>query len=470
MPELKVGQTVRIYATVWDFCGELGNIALYIYEVGINTIPPIDPEVACQDVSGLTVEFKLAMSGITQCSNCTPETVYSTWGTGNTDSQGVAYIDHTVTEDDRAAYQEAAAKGESIRVLACIIGSKGQVVIKHRCSSLLTILPGAEPAYAVEFSVFENMTGILDLLNNYTGMLTAGINELIPGEAGWSIARTEIDRSNAVIRLYLSETGSWGINEIAVFLLTAAALAIAAICFLLFPTLLGIALGVAALVIATYGVVRLIDQVSVLKETVKNFETKDQNDTRLDQMIANVLKQYDESAKTKEDCLNKLNGLKISYVTYLDTMQKDFPNLYITAMKRSFEAAADDAVDQFRKGTMTCEQATEKILTQGGIAKSDVSTNFSTVYNINNPYQAPPKEDCWIKAPIGEGCLLSANTGMWIIGTIIAVAGLGITYWAVTRKPAETKIFIERAKEAVSAEAERVRAAYREFRAPPVPV
>lgn len=323
----------------------------------------------------------------------------------------------------------------------------------------------AAPTYAVEFKTFENMLGILGFLSHYTGMLTSGINRLIPQEAGWSVHSTEIDSSRGVIRLLLSETGSWNLTDVIIFLLTAIALAISAICFLLLPTTLGIALGVIALVIASYSVIRLIDRVSVLEESVNNFRTKDQNDVRLDQMVANVLDQYEKSSKTKDNCLNKLNGLKSAYVSYLDVMQKNFANLYTPAMKRTFAATVDSAIEQFKAGTITCERATEIILTQGGIAKSDLSTNFSTVYNINNPYVPPKKEDCWISKPIGEGCLLSASTGQWIVGTIIAVAGLGVAYWAITRKPEETKIVIERVKE----EAERAREAIRKIRAPAVP-
>ncbi len=263
----------------------------------------------------------------------------------------------------------------------------------------------------------------------------------------------------------MSEIGSWSISDVAIFLLTAIAMAIAVVCFLLFPTSLGIALGVFALVVAGYGVYRLVDMVSVLKEQVTNYQTKDQNDTRLDQMVANVLAAYEKSPKTKDDCLNKLNGLKIAYTTYLDTMQKDFANLYTPAMKRTFAAAADGAIEQFKNGTITCEQATEKMLTQGGIAKADVSTNFTTVYVTNNPYVPPKKEDCWIAAPLGEGCVLSAKTGKIIVGSVAAVGILGVVYWFVTRRPAEAKIVIERVKE----EAARARAAYREIRAPAMP-
>ncbi len=463
MVDIRVGDTVRIYASVWNFCSSIDQ-GIYVHDISINTPPSILPPT-CQVISGIEITFKLATtSAHLQCVNCNPDTLYSTLGIAGTDSSGMAYIDHTVTENDLAAYNNATASGNSVRILACITNPKGQNIIKNECSDPVTVLLGSS-SYAIDFKIFENTAGILDLLSSYTGMVTARLNEIIPVEAGWSIASTEILSSQGIIRLYMTETGSWTIQQVAVFLLTAMALVIAAVCFLLFPTPLGIALGVIALVISSYGVIRLIDKVSVLQELVTNFETKDQNDTRLDQMIANVLDQYNKSPKTNDDCLNKLNGLRISYSEYMDTMQKDFSTLYTPAIKRTFESTADGAIEEFKAGTLTCEAATERITTQGAIAKSDVSTNFTTVYNINNPYKPPKKEDCWIKAPIGEGCFLSANTGMWIIGTVVAIAGLGITYWAVTRKPAETRIVFEKAKE----EFGRARSAFRTLTAPAIP-
>lgn len=476
MINLKVGQTIRVNIAVWDWCGELGNNALYISGVGIDTMPALDPEVLCLAITGRAIEFKLVTSGDILCKSCNPEVVYSTWGTAYTDSRGYAYIDHTITPDDLAAYQVATASGNYVKVLACIAGAQAQI-IKHLCSETLTVLTPAAPTHIIEFKLLENASGINETLKSYATMLTATINSFIPVEAGWTVYSTEVDTSKGILRLQLSPTGSWGIVEIATFLFAIIITAIGALLIIIFlPVgLLGIAIIAASAIVLDYVVYKLIDYNVELQQKVTNLEAKDQNDTKLDQTVAGVLDLYEKSAKTKDDCLNKLNGLRISYTTYLDTMQKNFPNLYTPAMKREFQSAADNAIAQFRDGKITCERATEIITTSGATARADISTNFTANYNTEIGY-TPPKKDCWISKPLSEDCILSAETGMWIVGTVVAVIGLGITYWAITRKPAETKIVFEKAKETVAkggeiakAEYGRMKAAYREIRAPAVP-
>lgn len=476
MVNVKVGQTIRVNIAVHDFCGELGNNALFISDVGIDRMPALDPEVLCIDVTGRAIEFKLVTSGATLCKSCNPEVVYSTWGTAYTDSRGYAYIDHEITLDDLAAYEAAVLSGNSVKVLACIVGAQVPV-IKHLCSESLTVLAPAAPTHYLDFQLFENASGIFDVLKSNAIMLTAAINSLIPDAAGWKVYSADVDTSKGILRLQLSPTGSWGIVEIATFLFTIIITAIGAILIIIFlPVgILGIAIIAASAIVLNYVVYRIIDYNVELQQKVTNFEAKDQNDTKLDQTIAGVLDLYEKSAKTKDDCLNKLNGLRISYTTYLDMMQKNFPNLYTPAMKRTFQSTADNAIAQFRDGKITCERATEIVTTSGATAKADASTNFTANYNTEIGY-TPPKKDCWISKPLSEDCILSAETGMWIAGTIVAVIGLGITYWAVTRKPAETRIVFEKAKEAAvkggelaKAEYARMKTAYREIRAPAVP-
>lgn len=477
MVNVKVGQTIRVNIAVWDFCGELGNNALNIPGVGIDTMPALDPDVICQDITGLAIEFRLVTAGDVLCKGCNPEVVYSTWGTAYTDSRGYAYIDHTITPDDLAAYQAAALSGNYVKVLACITGAKGQQIINHRCSETMTVLTPAAPTHYLDFKLFENASGIFDVLKSHATMLTATINSFIPVEAGWTVYSTEVDTSKGILRLHLSSTGSWGIVEIAMFLFAIIITAIGALLLIIFlPVgLLGIAIIAASAIVLDYVVYRIIDYNVELQQKVTNLQAKDQNDTKLDQTVAAVLEEYEKSVKTKDDCLNKLNGLRISYTTYLDTMQKNFPNLYTPAMKRAFQSTADNAIAQFRDGKITCERATEIITTSGATARADISTNFTANYNTTLGY-TPPKKECWIAKPLSEDCILSASTGKWIVGGAVALAGLGIVYWAVTRKPAETRIVFEKAKEAAikaeeiaKAEYGRMKTAYREIRAPAVP-
>ena len=70
MVNVKVGQIIRVNIAVWDFCGELGTNAIFISDVGIDTIPALDPDVVCQDITGLAIEFKFVTAGYTQCKGC----------------------------------------------------------------------------------------------------------------------------------------------------------------------------------------------------------------------------------------------------------------------------------------------------------------------------------------------------------------------------------------------------------------
>ena len=476
MANIKVNQTIRVNIAVWDFCGQVSK-GIYISNVGIDTIPELDTIVSCQDITGLAIEFKLVTSEYIACKDCTPEVVYATWGTAYTDSLGYAYLDYTITPDDLAAYQLAISAGATVKVLACITGAKGQQVINNMCSEPLTILTPAVPTHILEFKLFENASGILETLKSYATMLTATVNSFVPVEAGWTVYSTEVDTSRGILRLQLSPTGSWGIVEYAEFLFAIIITAIGALLLIIFMPvgLVGLAIIVAATIVLDYVVYRIIDSNVELQQIVTNLQAKDQNDTKLDQTLAAVFEEYEKSAKTKDDCLNKLNGMRISYTTYLDMMQKNFPNLYTPAMKRTFQATTDNAIAQFRDGKITCERATEITMAAGATTKADVSTNFTANYNTTLGY-TPPKKDCWISAPIGEDCILSASTGKWLVGSAVVLIGLGITYWAVTRKPAETRLVFERAKEIAvkggeiaKTEYGRMKTAYREIRAPSVP-
>ncbi len=477
MVNLKVDQTIRVNIAVWDFCGELGTDAIFISNVGIDTMPALDPVVKCQDITGLAIEFRLVTAGDILCKGCNPDVVYSTWGTVYTDSRGYAYIDHTITPDDLAAYQAAAVAGTSVKVLACITGAKGQQVLTNRCSEPLTVLAPAAPTHIIEFKMLENTPGINETLKSYTTMLTSIINSFIPVEAGWTVYSTEVDTSKSILRMYLSPTGSWGIWDIATLLVTSLIIGIGALLLAVFlPVgLVGIAIIAASALVVEYVVINLINQNVELQQIVTNLQAKDQNDTKLDQVRAAVYEEYEKSAKTKDDCLNLLNGLRISTSGYMDTMQKNFPNLYTPAIKRTYQATVDNAIADLRKDKITCARAMEIEIGAYTISRSDISTNFTANYNTTLGY-TPPKKDCWIPKPLSEDCILSAETGMWIAGTIVAVIGLGITYWAVTRKPAETRLVFEKAKEAAvkggeiaKAEYERMKTAYRDIRAPAVP-
>jgi len=78
------------------------------------------------------------------------------------------------------------------------------------------------------------------------------------------------------------------------------------------------------------------------------------------------------------------------------------------------------------------------------------------------------EENCWIPSPLG-GCTLSAGTGKTIVGVTVGLVLVGAAYWLLTRKRAEVSSIYIGAREAVTTEAARAKAAYRTIRPPTVP-
>lgn len=193
MVNLTAGQAVRVYAAVEDFCGEVSK-TIYVSDVIFNAVPLLRP-AGCLDISGIGIGFRLVtMSGTGECSMCTPGKVYSTWGTAYTNSQGIAYIEHTITDEDLAAYQEALSAGNSLKVLACISGPKGQQVSSNRCSDILTILPGAAPTHYISLSMGFVPPELTTYFQIYiTEISNTLMTKIAPPPAPWQYIKTTFD-------------------------------------------------------------------------------------------------------------------------------------------------------------------------------------------------------------------------------------------------------------------------------------
>ncbi|MDD3813318.1 MAG: hypothetical protein PHZ02_01620 [Desulfocapsaceae bacterium] len=193
MVELQAGQTVRVWVAVSDFCGE-SNQAIYISDVLFDTMPTPLP-AGCLDVSGIGVGFRLVtLSDSGKCSMCSPGKVYSTWGSANTDANGLAYIDHILTNEDQAAYQDAILQGDTLKILACITNSKGQQISAHRCSDTLTILPGVAPTHYISLSMGFVPPELVNYFQTYISAISEYLMTYIaPPPAPWQYLYTTYD-------------------------------------------------------------------------------------------------------------------------------------------------------------------------------------------------------------------------------------------------------------------------------------
>ncbi len=509
---MEVGQIIRVNIAVWDFCGASGNNAIYIYEVGINTIPALDPAVSCQDITGLAIEFKLVTSGDTQCTNCNPEVVYSTWGTAYTDSRGYAYIDHKITENDLAAYQVAISSGASVRVLACITGAKGQQITKHRCSAGITIIPALPPTHYISLSMGFVPPDLITYFETYISAISDNLmTKMAPPPSPWVYVKTTYDRitNSFNIWLYLPPTAvlsmsPGALQDIYDFIAAWAPLAIGILLILL--AALGPFGAVAEIILLFSGLALLAWKVvdatanQLLAETIAtNLDNQISQDNKESQAKQTIEAIWEKSGKTSEDCLTRLTAHQSSHNAkikgYLDIYAR-YPDFItkLTAESTTFTANANAIISGFKTQAYTADVCNTYIVNMDNeINSSNLRINdlLSTFVPPDVPYSVPCKgwtnqagceqaecfwydgachaeENCWIPNPVG-GCILSAGTGKIIVGTAALLGIIGIGYWVSTRHAGEAKAIITGAREAARGEAARARAAYEKFRVPKIP-
>lgn len=144
MAIIKVGQSIVLGASIWDFCGTTSQ-GIFIGDVGIDRAIMIGAP-RCQDISGITVDFKLvSRSGTAECNACRPGYLYRSLGTATSNSQGLVSLSHTITQADLDAYNDATSKRDYLKIMACITGSKGQTIVNHRCTENIIIETAAPP-------------------------------------------------------------------------------------------------------------------------------------------------------------------------------------------------------------------------------------------------------------------------------------------------------------------------------------
>jgi len=511
MVELNIGQKIRVYASVRDFCGVSPTI--YIKDLVFDAIPLLSP-AGCLDVSGIGIEFRLvSLSGSPECTYCAPGKVYSSWGTAYTDAEGLAYLDHIISEGDLASYQDASIAGTTVKVLACITYSKGQQVSVSRCSEVITVLPGLAPTHYISLSMGFVPPELITYFEGYISVISDNLmTYLSPLPNPWVYLKTTYDRvtNSFNLWLYLPATAvlymspgalqdlydtitAWAPLVIGVMLILIAA-------FGPFGILADIVLLFAGLVILAWKVIDATAK-QILAEIVATNLTIQIEQTNKEAAARNMAEEiWTKSAKTQSDCttrlqthrdilLAKLNGFLDQYAKYPLLVTE------LTKIKDTFIKNTNNILTEFKTipyVATTCDAYFVRLNSE--IGTSDVAINDALGRNINpaENYSIACKgwtnqaacetggcywydsschqeEACWISNPLG-GCILSANTGKTIVGVTIGLVLLGISYWLVTRKRAEvTSIYIG-AKEAAAAEAGRAKAAYKAITAPTKPL
>jgi hypothetical protein len=136
----KTGDIVNICASITEFCGTTVQ-SIYANDINVTESPnACNLQYGAQGSCGLHLNnveltFKLVgFAGSVQSKTCAPQQVYKNLGGVRTNSNGVAALTYTVTDQDRLDYGSASGSGYQYVVMACITNSDGQSTISGQTS------------------------------------------------------------------------------------------------------------------------------------------------------------------------------------------------------------------------------------------------------------------------------------------------------------------------------------------------
>jgi hypothetical protein len=510
-----VGQRIKITAAIWDFCGTIEQW-LYVNEVGINYYAQQDTSIECLNVSGIGVTFKLVGAGMAECHDCAPVSLYSILGVATTNSVGIVSIDHVVTDSDLSAYNDAITRGISLRVIACITDSKGQRVLISQCSDSLTVFQALQPTHYISLS----MGFVPPELANYFQKYIVDISEQLFTKisyppAPWTYVKTTYDPVKNAFNLWfylpstmspdpLSDLFNWLLAWTP--LIVGIILSIVGIALIFSGGTAALLFGIGGLYYVGAGVIILsltlftvISGTQNLQNTITNQGQQLSNQNKEEQGKIVISQSWEQSSKTQDDCLRRLQSYRELHNLIIDGNVNIFAK-YVTlatdlkSEKESFKTTANGIITQFQ-GTPYSVDVCNTFYSNLDAAVTASNVRMSTLISQNvvpgegysptcsgwgNQTDCEKAEcfwynsgchkepNCWIPNPIG-GCILSAGTGTVIVGTIVLIAVGGAAYWLLTRHPAETGKILTSAKGAVTGEAERAKQAYRRIVPPPKP-
>jgi hypothetical protein len=500
------GQRIKISAAVWDFCGT-GVHSLYVNEVGINYYAQQDPNIACLDISGIGVTFKLVgVSGSAECNSCTPITVYSILGLATTSSVGLVSIDHVVTASDLSAYNDSITRNITFTVMACITDSKGQIIGTSKCSDNVTVFQALQPTHYISMSMGFVSPQLAAYFQKYIVDISEQLSTKISyPPAPWIYVKTTYDSVKNAFNLwfYLQSTMSPDplsdlFNWLWAWVPLIVGIILVIVGILLLPTgavLFGVATGLyyiaAGVIILSVKLVEVLTGTQKLQNTVTNQGQQLSNNNKEDQGKTIITTSWESSSKTQADCLKRLQSIIDLHNSIIDGDINIFAKYVtlVTALKSekdSFITTARGIITQFQGTAYTinvCNTFYSNLDAQVTASNVRISTLISqsvvpgegyspTCIGWSNQVDCEKSEcfwynggchkdpNCWIPNPIG-GCILSAGTGTVIVGTIALIVIGGVAYWLLTRHPTETKTIFTSAKVAVTGEVGKAKELYR---------
>lgn len=248
-----------------------------------------------------------------------------------------------------------------------------------------------------------------------------------------------------------------------------------------------------------YKIYDLAQQVTVMQNTVDNQQiqlTNLENKNKSDAIIGDA---WQKSLKTQSDCTTRLMGTAGSQANFIQNYLDKYAKYVglvtdLTAEKNTFTTETNSIITEFKGkpySESTCNDYYGRIMTESGASETRTQDIINKYVIKEEKYSVAcrgwtnqaacekggcfwfdsachQEEACWISNPLG-GCVLSARTGRAVVGATAAIFVTAFAYWLFTRKEKEVISIYGGAKEVVTGEVGRAKAAYRQITAPAAP-
>ncbi len=227
----KVGDIINICASIDEFCGIYSQF-IFAKDINVTKSPDsCNPSLGYERGCGLhlnNVEFTFKLvkiSGSVEGKTCNPQQVYKTIGTARTNSNGVARIIYTITDQDRLDYLSASGSGTPYKVIACITNPDGQSLESGQrsvVSDAITVSPGIVATHYLDMYVkpysWYTPGGAADWIIGKSTDISGALYNLFTGITDYQYLGTEISSTitpgYVTIRIKVRQISSIGGNGV----------------------------------------------------------------------------------------------------------------------------------------------------------------------------------------------------------------------------------------------------------------
>lgn len=499
MVQLHKDDIVKLCASVYDFCGASGTYAYYVGDINLSkdtcsivVDTPKHPcpvkDGCCLDLSGVELEFQwMNIVSDDDINNCTDSTKLRVLGSGNSDSDGVVTIQHTIDQNDLDLYNS----NTNFDLRVCIRNKTAAEVVKfgearskltiHKDDKISIIGP-VVPTHSVVLNMSYVPVELMNLFSTYITDISNGLmselNLISPLPSPWMYLKTDYKRVDNSFNMlfYLPPASAVGgrfggrfkylgwiddqVNNLINW--------IKGVLDFWLPIVLGILAVIAALSGAWYIAFILSAAALISKwrlddlnarqtkseEVIKNLGAINQGNKKEDDGRKKVEDTFSSSSKTSDDCLKRLENHRDVHIAKIDGLNTNFSkyaNLVgeLNTEKTSFTRVANGIIADFKKQTYTATVCdTYYIKMDNAIRDSDITITSKTDTYVDPTGQFETKctgwtskkdceiakcywydnkcnesAECFIENPSG-GCIISKKTAKTIAIASIVVGGL----------------------------------------------